>query len=204
MRNRKAFMFDELKDLARKARETFFLSDTSVGQDLMAWADDRTSKVYQVGSNMAKGRPVFKGDARSAYLELEEEAESSPPETARVVKDLLKSFAKVIEGALYDGGGIDMYASKRLGSTKDRLVKVAYMNPSLRVALLSVLHDRPTDLRRVRVARLGDLTQFFSSSRTASDTLVHKATKDLWSLKKDGSDYVIERLFDDSGSPLKV
>jgi hypothetical protein len=51
---------------------------------------------------------------------------------------------------------------------------------------------------------LGDLTQFFSSSRTASDTLIHKATKDLWSLKKDGSDYVIERLFDDSGSPLKV
>lgn len=39
---------------------------------------------------------------------------------------------------------------------------------------------------------------------TAS-TLVHKAKKDLWSFRKgeDGK-YVIERLFDDSGEPVKV
>jgi hypothetical protein len=37
------------------------------------------------------------------------------------------------------------------------------------------------------------------------DVLVHKATKDLWSLKvgEDGS-YDIERLFDDAGDPLKI
>jgi hypothetical protein len=36
------------------------------------------------------------------------------------------------------------------------------------------------------------------------DDLVHKATKDLWSFKQDGESYVIERLFDETGEPLKV
>lgn len=54
---------------------------------------------------------------------------------------------------------------------------------------------------RIRVASLGDLTDFL---RVASDTLVHKATRDLWRVNKDGGDFVIERLFKDDGSPLKV
>jgi len=36
------------------------------------------------------------------------------------------------------------------------------------------------------------------------DELVHKATKDLWSFREDGGQFVIERLFNDSGDPLKV
>lgn len=56
---------------------------------------------------------------------------------------------------------------------------------------------------RIRVASLGDLTDFFRVAGMDS-TLVHKATKDLWSVKRDGGDYVIERLFADSGAPLKV
>jgi len=53
---------------------------------------------------------------------------------------------------------------------------------------------------RMRVASLGDLTEFL---KLADDTLIHKSTKDLWSFRQDGSDYVIERLFDDQGDPLK-
>lgn len=55
----------------------------------------------------------------------------------------------------------------------------------------------------IRVASLGDLTDFLRVAGT-KDTLVHKATKDLWSLKKDSSGYMIERLFDDTGEPIKV
>jgi len=51
---------------------------------------------------------------------------------------------------------------------------------------------------------LGDLSLSFITSSDSGDELVHKATKDLWAVKKDGSSYVIERLFDDNGSPLKV
>jgi len=48
---------------------------------------------------------------------------------------------------------------------------------------------------------MGDLTAFL---KVGSETLVHKATRDLWSLRKDGKEFVIERLFDDTGVPLKV
>lgn len=52
----------------------------------------------------------------------------------------------------------------------------------------------------MRVARLGDISGFL---RVANDTLIHKSTRDLWSFRKDGEDYVIERLFDSNGEPLK-
>lgn len=56
---------------------------------------------------------------------------------------------------------------------------------------------------RIRVASLGDLSDFLRVAGTA-DTLVHKATKDLWHVKKDAEGYLLERLFNDNGGPLKV
>lgn len=53
----------------------------------------------------------------------------------------------------------------------------------------------------IRVASLGDLTSFL---KVASGTLVHKSTNDLWSFAKDADGgLLVERLFDDSGEPLK-
>lgn len=56
-------------------------------------------------------------------------------------------------------------------------------------------------VKQMRVASLGDLSDFF---KIANDTLVHKSTKDLWSFRQDGTEYVIERLFDSTGEPLKA
>lgn len=54
---------------------------------------------------------------------------------------------------------------------------------------------------RTRVASLQDLSGFV---RTAEDQLVNKATQDLWSLRKDADgSFYIEKLFDDTGLPLK-
>jgi len=55
---------------------------------------------------------------------------------------------------------------------------------------------------RLKVATLQDLVGF---TRLSTDTLVHKADRDLWSIKRqsDGSMFV-ERMFADDGSPLKV
>jgi len=53
---------------------------------------------------------------------------------------------------------------------------------------------------RIRVASLGDITEFL---KVAEDTLIHRSTKDLWSFRRDGPEYVIERLFDSTGEPLK-
>ena len=53
----------------------------------------------------------------------------------------------------------------------------------------------------IRVASLGDLTQFL---KRADGKLVHKSTNDLWSYSKDADgNFLVERLFDDNGEPLQ-
>ena len=53
----------------------------------------------------------------------------------------------------------------------------------------------------IRVASLGDLTQFL---KRADGKLVHKSTNDLWSYSKDADgNFLVERLFDDEGEPLR-
>lgn len=53
---------------------------------------------------------------------------------------------------------------------------------------------------RTKVASLQQLDGF---QRLSAETLVHKSTNDLWSLRKEGDDFYIERLFQDNGLPLK-
>ena len=58
---------------------------------------------------------------------------------------------------------------------------------------------------RMVVSDLGDISSFFTAHNAGSgDELIHRATKDLWSFRKDGDQFVIERLFKDNGEPLKV
>lgn len=53
---------------------------------------------------------------------------------------------------------------------------------------------------RVKVSSLNQLQGFV---RASADTLVHKSTQDLWALRQDGDAYYIERLFSETGAPLK-
>jgi len=56
----------------------------------------------------------------------------------------------------------------------------------------------------LRVSSLGDLSGFLHQG-TDDHELVHKATRDLWSFEStDEGDFVLSRLFDDTGEPLKV
>lgn len=57
---------------------------------------------------------------------------------------------------------------------------------------------------RFIVASLGILSDEFFMSASSGTDLVHKATKDLWSVSKTDDGYAIERLFNDTGEPLKV
>jgi len=55
-----------------------------------------------------------------------------------------------------------------------------------------------------RVSNLGDLSGFLRWGSDDSE-LVHKATRDLWSFETGNKgEFVISRLFDDTGEPLKV
>ncbi len=62
---------------------------------------------------------------------------------------------------------------------------------------------RTANSYRMTVTAMGDLTDFMKSAG-GGDDLIHKATKDLWKLSKQGDEFVIERLFDETGNPLKV
>lgn len=55
---------------------------------------------------------------------------------------------------------------------------------------------------RKKVASLQDLSGFV---RLSNETLIHKADRDLWAIRRqtDGSMFV-ERMFDDNGNPLKM
>ena len=56
-----------------------------------------------------------------------------------------------------------------------------------------------------RVGSLGDLSGFLRWGAEDDNELVHHATKDLWSFDTTSEgDFVISRLFDDTGEPLKV
>jgi hypothetical protein len=88
-------------------------------------------------------------------------------------------------------------------TTQDGYVFIKWDDNVMRPILKRHLHKvnlKIANSYRLRVAGLGDLTDFL---RCGSD-LVHKATKDLWALKKEGDEVIIERLFTDDGSPLKV
>lgn len=63
--------------------------------------------------------------------------------------------------------------------------------------------NRTANAYRMTVTAMGDLTEFMKSAG-GDDDLIHKATKDLWKLSKSGGEFVIERLFDETGNPLKV
>lgn len=56
---------------------------------------------------------------------------------------------------------------------------------------------------KVRVSNIGDISALFANSNKEGE-LIHKATQDIWSFKKTNDGFTIERLFDDSGEPLKV
>jgi hypothetical protein len=63
-------------------------------------------------------------------------------------------------------------------------------------------NSKQASYRKV-VANLLDLTGFMRMG--SEDELIHKATRDLWGFHvDDAGNYVIERLFNDEGEPLKV
>jgi hypothetical protein len=68
--------------------------------------------------------------------------------------------------------------------------------------VISPVGQAKTASTQTRV-KVGSLSQLQGFVRASADTLVHKSTQDLWSLRQDGDSYYIERLFNDTGTPLK-
>lgn len=136
---------------------------------------------------LAGTRVQFASDA-SAMLTYEDSP--SPNMTGVVVA------VKSASGAITSHGG------KVFAKWEDGKIRSIHME-HLRRSEGKVRTSTAAVAKRIRVASLGDLSGFLRLAGS-DDTLVHKATKDLWSVKKDSQGYLIERLFTDSGAPLKV
>lgn len=105
-----------------------------------------------------------------------------------------------------------IYAVETMAGKKTAMDGSAFVkwNGSNKITLAPLTHIK---VASKKVANLDDfsfisnnsLSQFIVAKANMEDVLVHKATKDLWSLKvgEDGS-FDIERLFDDAGDPLKI
>lgn len=68
--------------------------------------------------------------------------------------------------------------------------------------VVSLVGEAPV-VARPEPIRIGSLKQLEGFTRVSSETLINKSTRDLWAIKPDGNDFVIERLFQDDGQPLK-
>ncbi|NQX96085.1 MAG: hypothetical protein HRT64_14420, partial [Erythrobacter sp.] len=55
------------------------------------------------------------------------------------------------------------------------------------------------------VIRVAPVRQLQGFRRVANDTLVRKSENDMWKLRQsEDGDWVVERLFDENGDPLKA
>jgi hypothetical protein len=96
----------------------------------------------------------------------------------------------------------------------DHRVFVMWDDGKFRPIMAEHLRRAKTNKKRANAVRivtsdLHGLAAFFTPAMgsfgvAAGEDLVHKATKDLWSFKQDGDNFVIERLFTEGGEPLKV
>lgn len=111
--------------------------------------------------------------------------------------DELKLTAKTASRDTSDMSQVTQYSTGMDGFLSDLPV-----NPSELDLLYKDRRATPVKAERVRVASVDNLKGF---TRIASDTLIRHAEKDLWQIKEgEDGEFIIERLFDDDGNPLKV
>jgi len=85
----------------------------------------------------------------------------------------------------------------------------AFFASEPRIVTPMATSDRPMGPTTMKAAaapvrtKVSSLQQLDNFRRVSAETLIHKSTNDLWTLRKEGEDFFIERLFDDNGTPLK-
>lgn len=101
-------------------------------------------------------------------------------------------------------------AEGKVTSTEDGRVFVQWEDGKFRAILSKHLNrsnssKKCANVLRIKISSLNNISSFFIHSNTDNDELIHKATKDLWSFSTNSSgEYIIERLFDFDGDPIKV
>lgn len=64
--------------------------------------------------------------------------------------------------------------------------------------IVTPLGQKAAAVAKPHRVKVGSLAQLDGFHRVSAETLVHKSTQDLWALKREGGDFYIERLFQES------
>ena len=138
------------------------------------------------------------------------EKKKAQDKTARLMKRQIKILEKFANFFIENPDYMPTFFNGLPSKVRDQLRKVKDQE-TLPMDAERWLRDWQTEQKMSRrfanentfvVASLGDLTNFL---RVANNTLIHKATKDLWSFEKDADGkFTVERLYDDNGNPLKL
>ena len=105
------------------------------------------------------------------------------------------------EGGSYPAGAL--LSSLEMPSTQDFDLQSVQMTASRLAPAIDKVERAVTASRKTRV-KVASLSQLEPFIRVSAETLIHRSEKELWTIGKEADGgYYIERLFDDSGSPLK-
>ena len=136
-------------------------------------------------------------DAINAAMKEADDDDDRP--ALRALENLGRAVTK--ETGFYFKGGEVKRSGKKGSLTRDPEDKkiMDHFGQGELHELSDVANDKTAS---IRVASLGDLTQFL---KRADGKLIHKSTDDLWSYSKDADgNFLVSRLFDDEGEPLKA
>lgn len=177
--------------------------------DVSFAADEYMDKIFQsMDQGFSAVSEHVKSDkfAPTASVEVPQDAPSGTRVAFRYNMESLLSYKNVPPKGLFGTVVKVRSAGRTATSLQDGRLYVKWDN-----GVFDAIY--PNHLRGVKMktassvtqkfATMSDLMAAFMPTSNGGDTLVHKATRDLWSLSENEGQFVIERLFDDNGGPLK-
>ena len=175
------------------------------GKFFVQWEDGKFRPVYAEHLRRASEQEAEKLEAEAEAANAQAEADRQKADAARMkegASDQVMAYRAGRGAKKTKEYGRDMdsaareYVARRENpdSEEGKAMEVAFI-------LGWMGKPMPRSANDIRCASLGDLTEFL---KVAEGKLIHKSTKDLWSFQKDADGmFVVTRLFDDSGEPLR-
>lgn len=190
--------------------------EDSTANMMLASGPDLVQSYLMPNTEQVDNNPFGERGLTAADLEAGKPCPQNPPEGMRV------AFTNTMEAMLSYGDApppgtkgtvLSARTDGRMATSHDGMVFVAFDgHKNMAVASQHLLVSEAQKKKAQRktasmVRRASSIDALLGGDefvKLAEDTLVHKATRDLWSLKQEPGGYVIERLFEDDGSPLKL
>jgi len=199
---------DARKEIGTSKQASFLPGRDEIEEDIQ-WGD--TGAI----DHILQGRTID-GASTTAIRELTEQSRAANALKLPVVAGTRVSFQHNLGSVLAyaelpedEGTVVTVRSAAGDVTVHDGMVMVAWDDGNFLPVSPEHLRLAPDNLQRAGNVRLsfiefGGVSNLFDQVRIGSTDLVHKATKDLWSMSEGEDGFVIERLFSEDGNPLKV